>query len=129
MEKNTIIALVSLVAVGAAAYLLMPERLVNNINTEVVEVTSFDECKEAGYPVMESYPEQCITPLGKTFTNDINSNPTDNPATSTPSNPTGGNPPTNPDEGIACTMDAMQCPDGSWVGRSGPNCQFVCPGQ
>jgi hypothetical protein len=27
-----------------------------------------------------------------------------------------------------CTADAMQCPDGSWVGRSGPNCQFVCPG-
>ncbi len=26
-----------------------------------------------------------------------------------------------------CTEDAMQCPDGSWVGRSGPSCQFVCP--
>lgn len=21
----------------------------------------------------------------------------------------------------------MQCPDGSYVGRSGPNCEFVCP--
>jgi hypothetical protein len=29
--------------------------------------------------------------------------------------------------GTVCTMDAKQCPDGSWVGRSGPNCQFVCP--
>lgn len=29
--------------------------------------------------------------------------------------------------GVICTMDAMQCPDGSWVGRSGTNCQFVCP--
>ncbi|MEN9852663.1 MAG: hypothetical protein RI996_606 [Candidatus Parcubacteria bacterium] len=28
---------------------------------------------------------------------------------------------------VACTMDAKQCPDGSYVGRSGPNCQFVCP--
>jgi peptidoglycan hydrolase-like protein with peptidoglycan-binding domain len=28
----------------------------------------------------------------------------------------------------ACTMDAMICPDGSAVGRTGPNCQFVCPG-
>lgn len=27
----------------------------------------------------------------------------------------------------ACTMDARQCPDGSWVGRSGPKCEFVCP--
>jgi len=31
------------------------------------------------------------------------------------------------DEMIACTMDAMQCSDGSWVGRTGPNCEFVCP--
>lgn len=29
---------------------------------------------------------------------------------------------------IVCTADAMQCPDGSWVGRSGPNCTFACPG-
>lgn len=29
-------------------------------------------------------------------------------------------------EPIACTMDAKQCPDGSYVGRSGPNCEFVC---
>ena len=31
---------------------------------------------------------------------------------------------TNP---IACTADARQCSDGSYVGRSGPNCEFVCP--
>lgn len=28
---------------------------------------------------------------------------------------------------IACTMDAMMCADGSYVGRTGPNCEFVCP--
>ena len=28
---------------------------------------------------------------------------------------------------VMCTMDAMQCADGSWVGRSGLNCEFVCP--
>ncbi len=27
----------------------------------------------------------------------------------------------------ACTMEAMQCPDGSWVGRTGPHCEFICP--
>ncbi len=26
---------------------------------------------------------------------------------------------------IACTMDAMICPDGSAVGRTGPNCEFA----
>ena len=30
-------------------------------------------------------------------------------------------------EPVACTMDALQCSDGSYVGRSGPNCEFVCP--
>ncbi len=32
-----------------------------------------------------------------------------------------------PVEPVACTMDAFQCPDGSYVGRSGPKCEFVCP--
>lgn len=30
---------------------------------------------------------------------------------------------------VACTMEALSCPDGSYVGRSGPQCQFsACPG-
>jgi membrane-bound inhibitor of C-type lysozyme len=30
--------------------------------------------------------------------------------------------------GVACTMEAKQCPDGSYVGRVGPNCEFAsCP--
>lgn len=33
-----------------------------------------------------------------------------------------------PDEGVMCTMEAKLCPDGSYVGRSGPNCEFApCP--
>src|SRR6185369_17627190 len=33
-----------------------------------------------------------------------------------------------PDQGgVVCTADAMQCPDGSYVGRTGPHCEFVCP--
>ena len=36
--------------------------------------------------------------------------------------------PLTPPQGTMCTQDAMQCPDGSWVGRSGPNCEFVCGG-
>jgi hypothetical protein len=29
---------------------------------------------------------------------------------------------------VACTMDAKQCPDGSYVGRTGPKCEFApCP--
>ncbi len=33
-----------------------------------------------------------------------------------------------PSEAVFCTMEAKECPDGSWVGRSGPNCEFApCP--
>lgn len=35
--------------------------------------------------------------------------------------------PTPLPEGTMCTQDAMQCPDGSYVGRTGPSCEFVCP--
>ena len=32
-------------------------------------------------------------------------------------------------EGTSCTADAKLCPDGSSVGRTGPNCEFIeCPG-
>ena len=32
-------------------------------------------------------------------------------------------------EPVFCTMDAKMCPDGSYVGRTGPKCEFAaCPG-
>ena len=37
---------------------------------------------------------------------------------------------TNEGNNVACTMEAKLCPDGSAVGRSGPNCEFApCPGE
>ena len=35
--------------------------------------------------------------------------------------------PTPVGDPVMCTMDARECPDGSYVGRTGPNCEFVCP--
>ncbi len=36
--------------------------------------------------------------------------------------------PNTPSEPVVCTMDAKQCPDGSYVGRTGPKCEFTkCP--
>ena len=36
--------------------------------------------------------------------------------------------PANNNDTVACTADAMICPDGSSVGRVGPNCEFApCP--
>lgn len=33
-------------------------------------------------------------------------------------------------DNVACTLEAKLCPDGSAVGRKGPNCEFEkCPGE
>ncbi len=35
------------------------------------KISTFDDCVAAGYPILESYPEQCRTPDGRTFTRDV----------------------------------------------------------
>ena len=35
------------------------------------EISSFQECVDAGFPVMESYPRQCMTDLGQSFVEEI----------------------------------------------------------
>ncbi len=35
------------------------------------EINSFEECVDAGYSVMESYPRKCTTPNDQTFVEDI----------------------------------------------------------
>lgn len=37
---------------------------------QILSIGSFEECALAGYPIMESYPERCATPDGRTFTNE-----------------------------------------------------------
>jgi hypothetical protein len=37
----------------------------------VAGISNFEECAAAGYPIMESYPEQCRTPDGRTFVRKI----------------------------------------------------------
>lgn len=42
----------------------------------------------------------------------------------------GSTEPAPEEQPVACTMDAKLCPDGSAVGRQGPNCEFApCPGE
>ena len=35
------------------------------------DITDFESCVEAGFPVMESYPRQCQTPTGQVFVEEI----------------------------------------------------------
>lgn len=37
----------------------------------VSNVRDFESCKNAGYPILESFPRQCKTPDGKTFIEEI----------------------------------------------------------
>ena len=39
-----------------------------NKQKTTLEINNFDDCARAGYPILESYPRQCKTPDGKTFT-------------------------------------------------------------
>ncbi len=86
-------------------------------------IKSFDECVAAGNPVMESYPRQCMTDDGAHFVEEIQTVP--NPSASPTPNISSEIP---PEEQVACTLDAKLCPDGSYVGRFPPNCEFAaCP--
>lgn len=38
---------------------------------DVEAINSFEECAEAGYPIMESFPEQCATADGRVFTREL----------------------------------------------------------
>jgi len=63
MSKNVkLIAFVSvLVIVGLAIWKYQQKSSVQQIN-------SFEECAQAGNPILEIYPEQCRTPDGRSFT-------------------------------------------------------------
>lgn len=38
---------------------------------KIQNISSFEDCAAAGYPIMESYPERCNTPDGRTFTRQV----------------------------------------------------------
>lgn len=38
-------------------------------NSEKTDINSFAECKAAGFPIQESYPEVCATDDGQSFPN------------------------------------------------------------
>jgi len=66
MKQRIIYIVIGLVigalAAGATGYYFGAKQ------AAVQGINSYDECV-AGYPVMDSYPEQCRTPDGRNFTN------------------------------------------------------------
>lgn len=87
---------------------------------KTLNIYNFQECREAGYPVGKTKPISCHTPLGDVFFEEQREV---EEVFLLPHSLGAGE-----DKPIACTMDAKICPDGSAVGRSGPNCEFApCP--
>jgi len=77
MDKRIIISvalIVIIVAVGVSAYFVItnvsktpPVQIIEPIS----EINSFEDCINAGYPAMESYPRQCRTDDGKHFVEEV----------------------------------------------------------
>jgi hypothetical protein len=65
--SNLLIAFVVLVAVVGGFFYFFLRRDAEPVAT----VFDFESCAAAGYPVMETYPEQCKTPAGQIFTRNL----------------------------------------------------------
>ncbi|MCI0597503.1 hypothetical protein L0Y34_00280 [Candidatus Parcubacteria bacterium] len=117
--RTLLLLVVSLVFGGAVGYFLGYDHGFER--TKQANISSFAECAAAGYPIMESYPEQCLTPDGKHFVRDVTSEPE-------PAAPHQDG--LYPEEPAACPADAKMCSDGTAVGRTGPHCEFSpCPSE
>lgn len=71
MNLNKKVFIIILITAITFALILVCIYLTKNNKKGVQVVSSFEECVAAGYPVLESYPEQCRTPDGKSFTRKI----------------------------------------------------------
>lgn len=70
----TALILFAILIAGTLFFFLKKEDSVSNIK-------SFEDCAEAGYPILESYPEQCRTPDGRTFVKLVSQVPSPSPST------------------------------------------------
>ena len=66
---SAIIVLIIIIVIALAASLFISKN--NQAKQRLAAVSSFEECAALGNPIMESYPEQCRTADGRSFTRDI----------------------------------------------------------
>lgn len=110
---STVLIMLIILIIGIA---LASGAFIFNQNQKAASISSFDECAKL-YPVMESYPAQCNTPDGRHFVQELSEEEKQKLI-----------PPSMLPQQKACTLEAKICPDGSSVGRTGPNCEFAaCP--
>lgn len=71
MKLRTFILLLSFIIVATAGAYLLIEKPDCIFGSKEAFVSNFEECIVAGYAILESYPRQCKTPQGKSFTENI----------------------------------------------------------
>jgi putative hemolysin len=77
MQKKTM----ALIGIGIAMVILGIFALYNLFeNNKIQSIKTYSACAAAGYPIQESYPEQCRTPDGRMFVNTITLPSMANPA-------------------------------------------------
>lgn len=71
--KKQLLMLATLVVVVIIGFYAFNSYIYNEKQGDGVDpsLSSFDECIEAGYPSLDSYPEQCETPDGKRFVRNL----------------------------------------------------------
>jgi len=69
METTKTLTLVGIVAALAVVAVILLSISNWAQGNQATTINNFDECIAAGYPIMESYPEQCAVPGGPSFTN------------------------------------------------------------
>ncbi|OGF28172.1 hypothetical protein A2303_01920 [Candidatus Falkowbacteria bacterium RIFOXYB2_FULL_47_14] len=88
-NKKIFLVLIAIIILGTAVFLLrvpedswicsdgqwvrhgQPDGEKPSEPCEGAPITNFTDCAAAGYPIMESYPRQCRTDNGKTFTEEV----------------------------------------------------------
>ncbi len=70
MKGASTTTLIGIAVVLAIVGALIASLAANQKRDRLISITNFDECVLAGYPIMESYPEQCATPDGRSFVNE-----------------------------------------------------------
>lgn len=79
MKNAIVIVVVLLAAFGAWFFLnqITSNQVAQEPNPEpsLEEITSFEGCMEAGYPVQESYPRRCALPDGRVYAEEIEVQP------------------------------------------------------
>lgn len=101
IKTSTLVIVAIILAVIAALLLQVSDAAKNR---RVTVITNFEQCAQAGYPILESYPEQCRTPDGRTFVKHVPTNmippPTEMPESARDQQP-GGDDRSQQDNGCA----------------------------